>query len=462
MLKKIIFPILFFSIFNVATVMSEPSSDTKIGLTVSHGKLSGRVEAPYEVLKHSEFLKGMFATKMMESERLKDGQDVPLDLTFAPIYEDLQQYKVEDFFAPQDLLDAITSILGSVHRQEDLCVDKFSLEKTLQLLFVGDALLVKELVEASISILSKNIFKIRLVVLLQLMRCDEYGFSEKLSKKIVEQNRSLFFPIYICEAEKTLHGFFDYIRSEKVTDKAYSNKISESWGEHSSVDWQHLVMFEGCHDRDRDMMANMFLDGKMVMASCDGRATIYKLNKLRSDGSDYVATLGDEGDLFRFAEFSRDGKKIVVGLKDRTATVWMEDEDGGWRCIATLADYVNGVHYLAFNNNGNKIVSTSFRNEIVKVWDIESCLNVQLSLSQVLFFVLAKKEPDYFQELRGDWNNFFSDVWLSFVPQMRGNLKSRFYKIDFDCFNKVDPVGIIEGLLKRFGALCSNFYNRAF
>ena len=112
--KQILFPIFFYLIFNVLPIFSEPTPDTIVTLTTGNASL----QASYEVLENSEFLKVMFSHDMLESNMLAQGEGVSLDVIFEDIYERLWQIRVIDFFSPQDLLLAIVGYLKLIHKKK--------------------------------------------------------------------------------------------------------------------------------------------------------------------------------------------------------------------------------------------------------------------------------------------------------------------------------------------------------
>ena len=419
--KKIIFPILFFCVFNVAAFCFEPSSDTKIGLTASHGKLSGRVEAQYEILQHSEFLKGMFAHGMLESEQLKNGEDISLDYVLGSIYEDLLLFGVEDFFEPQDLLVAIFAILGLIHKQKVLVLNKLSLGSIVHLLFVGDALQIQELVNATVSVfvenLVENVAKINPGILLRIMRSNLFSFSSSLVKKIVEKNYNLFYPV-LLEAEEKLRGKFPITNlstfnlNRKAITVGRMEHMAKVWDVGEDGGWKFVSNLIGHDEYVRD--ASFSSEGnKIVTSSWDKTAKVWSLDcdgvwkcdatleghvkwvnsaEFNQDGNKIVtassddtamvwsldcdgvwkceATLEGHNDSLWSAEFSLDGTKIVTAPSDNTATVWGVDEDGFWSCIATLVGHKDTVKSVNFNLDGTKIVTAS-NDTTAKVWSVD-------------------------------------------------------------------------------------------
>ena len=603
--KNILFSFLLFSFFNVAAASSELSSDTKIGLTLSRGQESGRVEATYEVLQHSEVLKKMFASGMLENflvrfsksnvvksalklisvhfEPFKKGVEqiinidsISLDEVLEPIYKKLTEFGVEDFFEPQDLLNVIVAILGCLNRQEDLVLNKLKFEEIFHLLFVGDVLQIEDLVDATISILAKNITRVKPAALLCMMFCDEYNFSTKLAQIIIEKNYDLFFPINICESEATLEGHAGYINSAEFSKKGKKvvtssmDKTSKVWFVGEDGVWECEATLEGhtryihsaefSHDEKKIVTASVDTTAKVwgvdddgtweCVATLRGHSDWVRSAKFSFDETKIVTASGDttakvwvvgeygvwdcvatlEGHFYEvyFAEFSLDGKKIVTASWDGTAKVWGVDEDGAWVCVTTLEGHTEWVYSAAFSLDGKKIVTAS-RDKTAKVWSVNeagvwecvatlegssgwvrsakfrfdgtqivtasgdgaarvwvvgeygvwdcvatlegharcvcssefspdgekvitastdgkaricdiSFLNKPLTLSQLLFVVLAKKHPECFENLSEGWVGFFSEIWRSFAPQMQQHLKSKISQIDFNFLESIDDI----------------------
>ena len=408
---QIVFPILFFSILNVSTVLSEPISDTKIVLTASHGESFGRVEAKNEVLQHSEFLKKMLEIEMLEglrfrlvkdnvtnltlklidqhiepfklaAEQVINGDEISLDVILGKIYQDLQRFGVEDFFEPQELLHEIVKILGCVNRNKDLILNQFSLNQVLQLLLVGDVLQIKELVEVATYILAENITIVEPEILLLLMEYDVCTFSAELNQKIVEKNYDLFYPVVVSEPEATLEGHTNY-----VFDASFSldgTKIVTASGDHTvkvwGVDKYGAWKCVATLDTGRNVLSAKFSpDGKQIVIchyqEVDPAAIVWRVS---GDGVwECVAKLKGHANYVVDASFSFDGTRIITASDDGTAKIWHEGANGDWVCGTTIEvckDHVreNHVRYARFSPDGNRVFTFSDQySAVVRVWSVD-------------------------------------------------------------------------------------------
>jgi WD40 repeat protein len=69
------------------------------------------------------------------------------------------------------------------------------------------------------------------------------------------------------------------------------------------------------------------------------------------------------------AAFSPDGKLVALACKFGFARVW---ETATWREVATLSDFLKGVHSLAWSPDGRRLAVASGDREAIKLWDVEN------------------------------------------------------------------------------------------
>ena len=258
------------------------------------------------------------------------------------------------------------------------CYDR---DRILILLFVGDALQIPELVNATVKVLAENIDKLSNYIFDRFIQCDSYSFFNIFKQKILKKGLSLFFPICFNDDFGSIEGVAELNRSdEKMFSARFSpcgNFIVASTDDEvlflkqdENGDWNCVATLEWDADDRFISSVEISQDGKQIVAACgDEKVRIWEQDENLNWGC--VATLEWQTSLICSASISSDGKHIVATASDcEYARVWGRDEFGNWEFVQMLgrdSDFISDcISEAKFSKDGKKIITASVNK--VQVW----------------------------------------------------------------------------------------------